>query len=245
MSLLNQALAWLSDPTHWQGSVGIPNRLFEHVLLAGASLAIATLIGLSIGVWIGHTGRHTTIAINSANFGRALPSLAAIAIAQPFTVAIDPDLGFAVYPTIIGMIVLAVPPILVNAYAGVAGVDRDLVEAGRGMGMRERQLLTSVELPLAVPVIAAGMRSAAVQIIATSTLGAIFGFGGLGRYVIDGYARQDNGQIWGGVILVAGLAIATELAFVLLQRRLTPRGLRLQQPRSGAEPEPERELAAA
>jgi len=127
------------------------------------------------------------------------------------------------------VIVLAVPPILVNAYTGVAGVDRDMVEAGRGMGMRERQLLTGVELPLAVPVIAAGLRSAAVQIIATSTLGAIFGFGGLGRYVIDGYARQDNGQIWGGVVLVAGLAITTELLFVLLQRRLTPRGLRLQQ----------------
>ena len=238
MDLLSQALAWLSDPTHWQGPAGIPNRLLEHVLLASISLVIAMAIGLSIGVWIGHTGRHTTIAINSANFGRALPSLAAIAIAQPFTTAIDPQLGFAVYPTIIAMIVLAVPPILVNAYTGVAGVDRDMVEAGRGMGMRERQLLTGVELPLAVPVIAAGLRSAAVQIIATSTLGAIFGFGGLGRYVIDGYARQDNGQIWGGVVLVAGLAITTELLFVLLQRRLTPRGLRLQQPGSGAEPEP-------
>lgn len=238
MNILSQAFGFLTDPTHWNGPGGIPNRLLEHVLISGISLSIALAIALPIGLWVGHTRRYATLAVNAANIGRAVPSLAAIAIALPLTVAIDPQLGFKVYPTVVGMVVLAVPPILVNAYAGLAGVDAELLEAGRGMGMRPHQLLLSVELPLALPVIAAGIRSAAVQIVATATLGAIFGFGGLGRYVIDGYARGDSPQIWGGVVLVAGLAIATELFFLLLQRRLTPRGLRLQQPRSGPVPEP-------
>ena len=182
MAIFSQTLTWLTDPAHWSGPGGIANRLLEHILLSNISLAIALAIALPVGLWVGHTGRYATLAVNAANIGRAVPSLAAIAIALPITVAIDPQLGFKVYPTIAGMVVLAVPPILVNAYAGVAGVDRDLVEAGRGMGMRPAQLLLKVELPLAVPVIAAGVRSAAVQIVATATLGAIFGFGGLGRY---------------------------------------------------------------
>jgi osmoprotectant transport system permease protein len=243
MNLLSQAATWLTDPAHWQGPGGIPNRFFEHLLISNISLAIALAIALPIGLWVGHTGRYATIAVNAANVGRAVPSLAAIAIALPITVAIDPQLGFKVYPVVFGMVVLAVPPILVNAYAGIAGVDRELVEAGRGMGMRPHQLLLGVELPLAVPVIAAGIRSAAVQIVATATLGAIFGFGGLGRYLVDGYARSDNGQIWGGVALVAGLAIATELVFLIIQRRLTPRGVRLQPARTGIENEAEARLA--
>ena len=212
MEIFSQTLTWLTDPAHWNGTGGIANRLLEHIILSNISLAIALAIALPVGLWVGHTGRYATLAVNAANIGRAVPSLAAIAIALPITVAIDPQLGFKVYPTIAGMVVLAVPPILVNAYAGVAGVDRDLVEAGRGMGMRPAQLLLKVELPLAVPVIAAGVRSAAVQIVATATLGAIFGFGGLGRYLIDGYARGDKPQIAGGVVLVASLAITTELA---------------------------------
>lgn len=245
MDILSQAFTWLSDPANWDGLRGIPNRLLEHLLISGISLAIALAIALPIGIWVGHTRRHATLAVNMANIGRAIPTLATISIAVPIMAAIDPQLGFKVYPTVIGMVVLAVPPILVNTYAGIASVDGDLVEAGRGLGMRERQLLLNVELPLAVPIIAAGIRSGAVQIVATVTLGAIFGFGGLGRYLIDGYAVGDYPQIWGGAVLVAALAIATEVVFVLLQRRLTPRGLRLQQPRSGAEPAPEGELAAA
>jgi osmoprotectant transport system permease protein len=243
MNLLSQAANWLADPAHWQGTGGIPNRLLEHLLISNISLVIALAIALPVGLWVGHTGRFANIAVNAANIGRAVPSLAAIAIALPITVAIDPQLGFKVYPVVIGMVVLAVPPILVNAYAGIAGVDRELVEAGRGMGMRPHQLLLGVELPLAVPVIAAGIRSAAVQIVATATLGAIFGFGGLGRYLIDGYARSDNGQIWGGVVLVAGLAITTELVFLIIQRRLTPRGVRPESARSRSGSEAEEGLA--
>ena len=125
-------------------------------------------------------------------------------IVAPFTTIVDPDLGFIVYPTVIAMVLLAIPPILVNAYAGIHEVDRDLVEAARGMGFRERQILGRVELPVALPVVLAGIRSASVQILATATLGAIFGFGGLGRFLVDGIAQQDDGQTWGGVVLVAG-----------------------------------------
>ena len=127
------------------------------------------------------------------------------------------------------MIILAIPPILVNTYAGVSGVDRELVEAARGMGFRERQIMGRIEVPIALPVIAGGLRSATVQVIATATLGALFGFGGLGRYLVDGVAQNDDGQIFGGVFLVAALALLAEAGFALLQRALTSPGLRLAQ----------------
>ena len=156
---------------------------------------------------------------------RALPSLAVIGLLVPFTTVLDANLGFTLYPTLIAMVVLAGPPILVNAYQGVADVDRDLVEAARAMGMRERQILTGVEMPIALPILATGLRSAAVQVIATATLGATFGFGGLGRLIVLGDANQDNGELFAGVVLVAALALATLGIFTLLERRLTSRGL--------------------
>jgi osmoprotectant transport system permease protein len=226
MDLLELTLAWFTDPLHWQGPNGIPARLAEHVVVSAVSLLIAFLIAFPLGAWIGHTGRWTTLAVNSANVWRALPSLAVIAMVLPITAALDPQAGFRLYPTIVAMVVLALPPILVNTYTGLAEVDRELIEAGRGQGMTERQLFTRVELPLAVGVIVTGLRSAAVQVVATATLGAIFGFGALGRYLVDGIAQRDGGQILGGVILVAGLVIVTELGFALAQRRLTPRALR-------------------
>jgi osmoprotectant transport system permease protein len=209
----------------------------EHIAISVVSLVIALLIALPIGIWVGHTGRFTTLAVNVANLGRALPSIAVIAIVLPITAAIDPSAGFKVYPTLIAMVVLAVPPILVNAYAGLNGVDRDLIEAGRGIGMRERQTLWRVELPIAMPILLAGIRLAAVQIVATATLGAVFGFGGLGRYLVDGVAQRDQGQTWGGVILVAMLAIATELGITLIQRVTMPAGLRLERERARTRPE--------
>jgi osmoprotectant transport system permease protein len=220
---------WLLNPVHWSGPNGIPARLLEQVGISGISLVIAAAIALPVGVWIGHTGRAATLAVNAANIGRAIPSLAAIGIIAPFTQVLDPELGFKVYPTLFAMIILAIPPILVNTYAGVAEVDRDLVEAARGMGFRERQILARIEVPIALPVIAGGLRSATVQVIATATLGALFGFGGLGRYLVDGVAQNDDGQILGGVILVAALALAAEGSFALIQRALTSPGLRLAQ----------------
>ena len=194
MTIIQEVVAWLTNPAQWSGPNGIPARMFEHVAISTASLAIALAIALPIGLLIGHTGRGANLAINTANFGRALPSLAAIAIVLPITSAIDPQCGFYVVPTLIAMVILAVPPILVNTYAGIQSVDRDLIEAARGMGLRERQVLTGVEIPIGLRVIGGGIRSAAVQVVATATLGAIFGFGGLGRYLVDGVAQNDDGQ---------------------------------------------------
>ncbi|MDQ2966063.1 MAG: ABC transporter permease [Chloroflexota bacterium] len=218
-------MSWLSDPANWSGRGGIPVRLWEHIALSGTSLLIALLIALPIGLWIGHARRGAGFAVNLANLGRALPSLAVIALIVPITAAIDPQLGFRLYPTLIAMVVLGIPPLLVNSYAGVAAVDAELVDAARGMGFRELQILGRIEVPLAVPVIVGGIRSAAVQIIATATLGAIFGSGGLGRFLVEGIAQNNEGMIFGGVVLVAALALTSELAFAILQRLLTPRGV--------------------
>jgi osmoprotectant transport system permease protein len=228
MDVVAQTLAFLLDASNWSGPAGILTRLTEHIAISAVSLLVGIVIALPVGVWIGHTGRLATLAVNSANLWRALPSLAVIAIVLPITAPLDPQAGFKVYPTVVAMIVLAVPPVLVNAYAGIAAVDRDLIEAGRGVGMSERQVLTRIELPLAVPAVATGIRSAAIQVVATATLGAIFGFGGLGRYLVDGLAQLSRGgsaQIFTGVILVAALVLATELLFATLQRLVTPRGL--------------------
>jgi osmoprotectant transport system permease protein len=218
MSIIDETVAWLGDPAHWSGAAGIPNRLVEHLGLSAVALAIAIVIALPAGLAIGHTRRAVAFAANLANIGRAIPSLAVIGIAIPFTVLIDPQLGFKIYPTILAMVILAIPPILVNAEAGIVGVDRDLVESARAMGMRERQVLRRIEIPIALPVILAGIRSGASQIVATMTLGAIFGSGGLGRYLVEGIAQRDVGMTAGGVVLVAGLALAVEAAFALLQR---------------------------
>lgn len=236
MDLLAETVGWLLDPSNWQGPGSIPLRLAEHLAISGASLLIAGVLALPTGIWIGHTGRGATMAVTVANIGRALPSLAVIGIVLPVTAGIDPQLGFKVLPTLIAMVVLALPPILVNAYSGVAEVDRDLTESARGMGFRERQVVSAVELPIALPVIVGGLRSATVQVIATATLGAVFGFGGLGRYLVEGVAQQDEGMLFGGVVLVAGLAIAAELGFALLQRALTPAGLRPVRPTSALAP---------
>jgi osmoprotectant transport system permease protein len=227
MDVIGQTIAWLTDPAHWAGPNGIPVRMTEHVAISVISLVIALAIAIPIGLYIGHTGRHTTFAVNSANLWRALPSLAVIAIVLPISARLDPELGFKFYPTVVAMVVLAVPPIMVNTYSGLAGVDRDILEAGRGQGMAEAQILTRVELPLSVAVIIVGIRSAAIQVVATATLGAVFGFGGLGRYLVNGISQNDTGQIMGGVVLVAGLVIVTELMFVVIQRLATPRGLRV------------------
>jgi osmoprotectant transport system permease protein len=195
------------------------------VALSGVSLLLSALVALPLGLWIGHTGRFSWWIVGSANAWRALPSFAVIGLLVPFTTVLDPNLGFTLYPTLVAMVVLAGPPILVNAYQGVADVDRDLVEAARAMGMKERQILAGVEIPIALPVIATGMRSAAVQVIATATLGATFGFGGLGRLIVLGDANQDNGELFAGVVLVAALALTTLGVFVFLERRLTSPGL--------------------
>jgi osmoprotectant transport system permease protein len=225
MDVVSETAQWLADPAHWQGGDGIPSRLVEHVELSALALVMAALVTMPLGLWIGHTRRLPWLIVGSTNAWRAMPSFAVIGLLVPFTTGIDPRLGFTLYPTVAAMILLAGPPILLNAYEGIAGVDRDLVEAARGMGMRERQILWRLEVPIALPVLATGIRSAAVQVIATATLGSIFGFGGLGRYLVLGEATKNDGELFGGVVLVAALALVTLGVFTLLERRLTSPGL--------------------
>jgi osmoprotectant transport system permease protein len=236
MSLLDETIAWLTNPDHATGIDGIATRLLEHVGISALSMAIAIGIALPAGLYIGHTRRGVSLAVATANIGRAVPSLALIGLILPITQAFDPGLGFFLYPTLLAMSILAIPPILLNAYAGVSEVDAELVEAARGMGFTEPQILQRVEIPLALPVILGGIRSAAVQVIATTTLGALFGMGGLGRFIVDGIAQNDNGQLFGGVFLVALIAVSTEASLALAQWLIARRrGVRTR-PRPTIEP---------
>ena len=170
---MHDLINWFVDPVNWSGTSGIPNRLFEHMELSGAAIVAAALIGLPIGLYIGHTGRFANVVINLANIGRAVPSYAVIVIILPISLQISPEYGLNVIPTFLAMTLLAIPPILVTTYAGIREVDRDLVEAARGMGLREGQILAGLEIPIATPVIVGGFRTATLQVIATATIGAV------------------------------------------------------------------------
>ncbi len=224
MEFLRQVIAWLLDPAQWSGPGGIPTRIGEHLLLSIGPLLAAVLVALPIGLYIGHTGRGALLAVNLANIGRALPSLGILGIFLPITAGLG--LGFGVPPTVIALFALAIPPIITNTFTGIREVDPELIEAGRGMGMRETELLTRVELPIAMPIVLAGLRTSAVQVVATATLGAVLGTGGLGRYIIDGIKQQDDPQLFVGAVIVALLAIATELSFAALQRAAVSPGIR-------------------
>ncbi len=226
MSFLVSVVAWLAEPGHWQGSDGIPVRILEHIELSGASLAVAAAIALPFGVAVGHTNRGSFLVLNLANVGRALPSLAILGLALPFTIRATGQLDF--WPTFIALVVLAIPPILTNTYIGIGEVDRETIEVARGMGMRGDEVLRRVELPIALPVVLGGIRTAAVQVVATATLGAFVAGGGLGRYIIDGIALQETERIFVGAALVAVLALLTEGALGWLERRAVSPGLRPQ-----------------
>jgi osmoprotectant transport system permease protein len=224
MAFIAAVLGWLADPSHWQGSDGIPVRIAEHLELSGASLFVAAAIALPLGLAVGHSGRFAYLVVNVANMGRALPSLAILGLALPLTISVTHQLDF--WPTFVALVALAVPPILTNAAIGIREVDRETVEAARGMGMGEAAVLRRVELPIALPILLGGIRTAAVQVIATATLGAFVAGGGLGRYIIDGIALREDERVFVGALLVALLALATEAAFSWLERRAVSPGLR-------------------
>ena len=231
MDFFGDVAGWFADSANWSGPDGIPTRVGEHLVLSGVPLAIAIAVALPLGAWIGHNRRHANLVINVANVGRAIPSLAILAIAtmllQRFLVEIGLRAIASEISTMIAMVALAIPPILTNAYVGISEVDDQLVEAGRGMGMRAAQVLRLIELPVGLPVILVGIRTAAVQVVATATLGAVVATGGLGRYIIDAIAQRRNEEIFAGAMLVAVLSIMTELAFTVIQRRATSPGLRV------------------
>jgi osmoprotectant transport system permease protein len=225
MKLVGELAQWLSVSSHWVGNDGMVTRLLEHLAFSGGSLLLSVLIALPVGLAIGHSGRGALAVISVSNIGRALPTLGILGIVLVITANWWPPIGFFFIPTVVALVLLGIPPIVTNTYAGIREVDPDAVEAGRGMGMRALQLLWLVEVPLALPSILTGLRISAVQIVATATLAAVLGAGGLGRLIIDGIAQHDDAQLFMGAVLTGALAIGTELGFAWLQRRLVSPGL--------------------
>jgi osmoprotectant transport system permease protein len=223
MDLLAQVIAWLTAPEQWTGRDSIPVHLVGHLALSGWALLGAALIAIPTGIAIGHTGRGAFLVIALANVGRAIPSIAILGIVFPISLRLHLGFGFA--PTLIALIALAIPPIVTNTYAALREVDRDLVEAGRGMGMGELQLLVRVELPIGAGLLMAGIRTAAVQVVATASLGAVISADCLGFFVLKGIAIQDRAEVFAGALMIAGLSLLTELLFALLQRRVISPGM--------------------
>jgi osmoprotectant transport system permease protein len=218
VNALSQTWSWLTTASNWSGPGGIPTRLWEHIQYSALALVIAMVIALPIGLVIGHTRRGANIAVSMSGLPRAIPTLGILVL----LFRLDP---LALWPAIVALVVLAVPPILTNAYVGVSEVDAETVEAARGMGMTERQILQRVELPLASPLLFAGIRTAVVFVVASATIAAIAGGGGLGDVIVNQASYGIEGVI-GASILVSALAFACDGVVALVQRGVTPRPLR-------------------
>jgi len=223
--LMNDVLTWFSDSAHWSGEDGVPARILEHLVYSGIAVLIAAVIAIPLGLFVGHTGRGRFVIVNAAGAARAIPSLGLLFIAVLLLgPRLSGDAAFVV-PCEIVLVVLAIPPILAGAYAGVEEVDPSARDAARGMGMRGTEVLAKVELPCALPLIFSGLRSGTLQVVATSTIAATVGLGGLGRFLIDGLSVRDFGQMAAGAVLVALLALAVDLVFAIVQRYAVSPGL--------------------
>lgn len=230
MTLLGDVVRWFADPAHYRGSDAVQTRILEHVGMSGLAVLVGVLIALPIGLYLGHTGRLGFFAASVANIGRAIPSLAAIGLAMPVAatlLGVQHGLGF--WPTFIALVPLAIPPIFTNTYVAVRNVDREVIETARGMGLGEAGILRRIELPLALSLILAGIRTASTNVVATATLGAIVAAGGLGRYIVDGLALQEYDRLFAGALLVALLAIVVEVVFSGFERAAVSPGIRVQQ----------------
>lgn len=219
MEILNDLLAWFGDPAQWNGPSGIPTRLAEHVHYSLLALLVSVGLAVPVGLLTGHTGIGGFFTVSLANIGRSLPTIGVL-----FFVVLTAGIGLT--PVITALVILAVPPILVNTHEGVNQVEPRLKDAATGMGMRGHEVLFRLELPMALPLILTGIRTAAVQVVATATIAAYVGVGGLGRYIVDGQARQDLSMMLGGCVLVVLLAVLTTLLFSWLRRLLVAPGLR-------------------
>jgi osmoprotectant transport system permease protein len=225
MNALGSAWSWLTQAQQWHGGDSIPVRLIQHLEYTAIAVALAALIALPLGLLIGHTGRGSFVVVTLANFGRALPTLGLVVLAF----LVSNGSSAAVF---VALVALAIPPIMVNTYEGVLGVDRDIKDAARGMGMTGPQVLLRAEIPIAMPLILLGLRTAAIQVVATATIAAYIGLGGLGRYIIDGLAQNNYAVVAGGAIVVVTLALAVQVLFVAIRRIAVPAGIRQQAQRS-------------
>lgn len=222
---MNAVVNWFLDPNNWSGPDGVPTRLAEHIYYTVLAVVIAALIGIPVGLAVGHTGRGGFVVVGLANALRALPTLGLLVLLVGF-------IGIGLGAPLIALIVLGVPPILAGTYAGVQAVDRAVVDAARGMGMGEREVLMRVELPNALPLLMGGLRSSTLQVLSTATIAAFVSLGGLGRYIIDGLSVRNYAEMAAGSILVALLAVTADLLLAAVQHAVVSPGLRL--PRGGA-----------
>jgi osmoprotectant transport system permease protein len=213
-------VAWLTDAANWGGQEGILHRAEEHVLMSLAAVAVAALLAQPVALVMGHTGRGGALTIAVSNMGRAIPSFAILIVAAQ-------ALGIGAEPAFVALVLLAIPPMVTNTYVAIQGTDPEVREAARGMGLSGAQVLLRVELPMGTPLIMAGVRTSAVQVVATATLAAVVGWGGLGRFIVDGLATRDFPEVFGGAVLVAALSLLAEYALGLVQRGVTPRGLKM------------------
>ncbi len=220
MDVLNEALTWLNDPLNWTGPGGVLDLTGEHLVMSVAAVAIAALVALPLGLWLGHRGTGGTATVVVSNATRALPTLALLLIFA------TTGLGFGNRPTVLAAAIFAIPPILSNTYTGLRDVDPATRDAATGMGMSPMRSLAHVELPLALPLIGAGLRTSTVQVIATVPLAALVGGGGLGVIINDGFALQRYGQVLAGGVLVAGLSLVAEAVLAGTQQVLTPAPIR-------------------
>ena len=239
MEIFRGAYRWFLDGTHWHGPKGVPVRILEHLEYSGAAVGIALLLAIPIALYVGHTRRAEFLAVSIANLGRAIPSFAILSIVFQVMLVYFKGSAFGFWPTVIALFLLGIPPILTNTYVGIQNVDLDVVEAARGQGMDEWQILKRIEIPLAMPLIAAGIRIATLQVIATATLAALIAGGGLGVFIVEGFAQGRHGDpmVVAGAILVALLAIIAEVALGGVERAVRPR-TRSRASAGAEEPEP-------
>jgi osmoprotectant transport system permease protein len=219
MDVLSDTFGWLTTAENWWGPTGILQRIWEHLQYSLLAVGLAMLIALPVGLVIGHTGRYEPGAFALSGAARAIPSLGLLVLLY----RVDP---LEAWPAILVLTVLAIPPMLANTTAGIGAIDPAARDAAEGMGMRPMQVLTGVEIPLAAPLILAGIRSALLQVIATASIAAYIGLGGLGRFIIDGFATRDDAMVYGGSIVIAVLALVSEGMFALGQRRVAVAGAR-------------------
>jgi osmoprotectant transport system permease protein len=218
MNAFGSMFGWLADPAHWQGAGGIPARLLEHVEYSLLAMLIAAIIAIPLGLVLGHIDRGEVLILTFANSIRALPTLGLVTLLVILS-------GVGLMPPLIALILLAVPPMLVNTFEGVRSVDRTLVDAATGIGLSGRTTLMRVEVPVALPLIFLGIRLALIQVISTATIAAYVGLGGLGRFIFDGLGSQQFDQVAGGAFLVAVLAVVAEAALLALNALLVSPGI--------------------
>jgi osmoprotectant transport system permease protein len=221
---VNGVIGWFRDGDHWHGASGVPTLLGQHALLTLVSTLMAILLGLPLAVWLGHRGRGGTFAVNLSNIGRAIPIIALLSLLSLGVFGTQPfgPFGRSGVATLVTLALFALPPIVTNAYTGMTGVDQDVVEAARGMGMSELRVLRQVELPLALPLVVAGIRLAVVQVWATATIAALVAGPGLGRIIVHGYESFQTSEVVAGSLIVALVALALELTLSFVQKLIDP-----------------------